>query len=85
VTANPDEAHDHEITLVRRALATLIARLERGEVTPTHAVEYAFALGGETERAEAMHRACREYSRTHYAREDAYRRIGRGTSPPDDH
>jgi hypothetical protein len=81
----PDEDHDAELSLTRRALAKLAARLERGEVTPVHAVEYAFALGCESERAEAMHRACREYSRTHSAREAAYRAIAKGSTPPSDH
>lgn len=76
-----DEAA-HETKLVRRALAKLAARLERGEITAPHAIECAYALGCEVERAEAMHRACRDYHRTHQARETAYRAIGGGSDPP---
>lgn len=72
-----------EAALVQRALAKLVARLERGEVSPADAVTYAFALGCETERADAMHRACKDYARTHAAREAAYGAVARGSSPPD--
>lgn len=79
----PDEDYyESERTHVRRALAQLAARLERNEVKAVDAIELAFRIGCECERAETMHRACRDYSRAHDARIEAYRAIERGSVPP---
>jgi hypothetical protein len=55
-------------------------KLAEGSLTPREALTRAFALGAETERMDAMHHACAEYSRARTHREAAFR--GDSVPPP---
>ena len=77
-----DDEAEAEAALVRKALARLVVQVERAELKPERAILIAYAMGGETERAEAMHRACREWSRARAAREQAFKAIADGDSRP---
>jgi hypothetical protein len=61
-------------------LQRLESKLAAGIMAPAEALHRAYVLGGETERMDAMHHACAEYSRARAAREAAFR--GDSTPPP---
>ena len=66
---------------VEEELQRLEAKLSVQKITPAQALQAAYALGGEVERIDAMHRACEDYSRARAAREQAFRDSSRPPPP----
>jgi hypothetical protein len=62
--------------LVTAELDRLAAQVDAGALSSRNALDAAYALGAESERLDAMHRACEDYSRARSAREKALRRPG---------
>jgi hypothetical protein len=63
-------------------LAKLASALDDGKCSSTEALELAYALGAETERLDAMHRACEDYSRARSTREEVFKMRAISSRPP---
>jgi hypothetical protein len=82
VQAGPD-AQDERCAFVTRAqvmaeLALVAKAIDEGKLSSRDGVELAYAIGCETERQDAMDRACHELDRARTAREAAFRRHLKG-------
>jgi hypothetical protein len=66
--------------LISAEIERLATKVDAGTMSSRDALDAAYALGAESERLDAMHRACEDYSRARAARETALRKPG--SAPP---